>query len=288
MIYLILSIIFSTSLVLIFKLFDHFNINNFQAIVFNYITAAFICYFTLTEPITINSVSSEGWLPYSIMIGLMFISLFNLIAYSVQNIGISVTSVANKISLCIPVIFAIIYYEDSISLLKVIGIIFALLAVYFTSKNDEKKASYNSFFFILPIVLFVGSGLLDVIFIYSLETFDIVNKGLVMKFSTILYTIAAFIGLPGLLIQHFTSKKIKIKNIIAGVLLGIPNVLSIVFFLRCLNYFPESSFVFPINNIGIVSISAISARILFNEYLSKINWLGVFISGVSIVLLSIA
>ena len=118
--------------------------------------------------------------------------------------------------------------------------------------NTSKKASYNSFFFILPIVLFVGSGLLDVIFIYSLETFDIVNKGLVMKFSTILYTIAAIIGLPGLIIQHFTSKKIKIKNIIAGVLLGIPNVLSIVFFLRCLNHFPESSFVFPINNIGIV------------------------------------
>ena len=114
MIYLILSIIFSTSLVLIFKLFERFNINNFQAIVFNYITAAFICYFTHTEPININSITSEGWLPYSIMIGLMFISLFNLIAYSVQNVGISVTSVANKISLCIPVIFAFIYYGDSL------------------------------------------------------------------------------------------------------------------------------------------------------------------------------
>ena len=288
MIYLILSIIFSTSLVLIFKLFERFNINNFQAIVFNYITAAFICYFTLKEPININSITSEGWLPYSIMIGLMFISLFNLIAYSVQNVGISVTSVANKISLCIPVIFAFIYYGDSVSLIKVIGITLALFAVYFTSKNNEKKASFNSIVFIVPIVLFVGSGLLDVIFIHSLETFDLVNKGLVMKFSTVLYTIAAIIGLPVLVIKHFTSNKINMKNIMAGVLLGIPNVLSIVFFLRCLNHYPESSFVFPINNIGIVSVSAISARILFNEHLSKINWFGVFIAGVSIVLLSIA
>ena len=124
-------------MVLIFKLFERFNINNFQAIVFNYITAAFICYFTLTEPININSITSEGWLPYSIMIGLMFISLFNLIAYSVQNVGISVTSVANKISLCIPVIFAFIYYGDSISLLKVLGITLALFAVYFTSKTNR-------------------------------------------------------------------------------------------------------------------------------------------------------
>ena len=147
------------------------------------------------EPININSITSEGWLPYSIMIGLMFISLFNLIAYSVQNVGISVTSVANKISLCIPVIFAFIYYGDSVSLIKVIGITLALFAVYFTSKNNEKNV-FQFNFFIVPIVLFVGSGLLDVIFIHSLETFDLVNKGLVMKFSTILYTIAAIIGLP--------------------------------------------------------------------------------------------
>ena len=106
--------------------------------------------------------------------------------------------------------------------------------------------------------------------------------------TVILYLFEGIIGLPVLVIQHLTSNKIKMKNIMAGVLLGIPNVLSIVFFLRCLNHYPESSFVFPINNIGIVSVSAISARILFNEHLSKINWLGVFIAGVSIVLLSIA
>lgn len=288
MIYLILSIIFSTSLVLIFKLFERFDINNFQAIVFNYITAAFICFFTIREPISINKISSEGWLPYSIMIGFMFISLFNLIAYSVQNVGISVTSVANKISLCIPVIFAFIYYDDAISLLKITGIILALFAVYFTSKNNNKEEPLSATLIFVPIVLFIGSGLLDVIFIHSLETFDLVNKGLVMKFSAILYAIAAIIGLPVLVIQHFKSDRIKIKNIVAGVLLGIPNVLSIVFFLRCLNHYPESTFVFPINNIGIVSVSAISARILFNEHLSKINWFGVLIAGVSIVLLSIA
>ena len=62
------------------------------------------------------------------------------------------------------------------------------------------------------------------------------------------------------------------KNIMAGVLLGIPNVLFIVFFsikmlkrtiLKVLLYSK------PINNIGIVSVSAISARILFNEHLSR-------------------
>ena len=75
-------------------------------------------------------------------------------------------------------------------------------------KNNEKKAVFNSILFIVPIVLFVGSGLLDIIFIHSLETFDLVNKGLVMKFSTILYTIAAIIGLP--VLEHLSKIKFSI------------------------------------------------------------------------------
>jgi len=288
MMYLILSIVFTTSLVLIFKTFERYNVNIFQAIVFNYITAALICFMTIKEPIKLYQISSEDWFPFSIIIGFLFITLFNLIAFSVQNIGISVTSVATKISLCIPVLFAFIYYNDELNFLKVFGIILALLAVYFTSQNNEKKKSIRSFLYFVPIILFIGSGVLDIIFIHSIETYDLVNQGIVLKFSSILYSIAAIIGLPILIINHFSGIKLELKNIIAGILLGIPNVLSIVFFLKCLNHYPESTFVFPINNIGIISLSAISAKILFNEYLSKINWLGILIAAVSILLLSIS
>jgi len=286
MIYLLLSILFTTALVIVFKIFERYEIDNFQAIVFNYITAGLICFIVVGEPINIDQITSEEWFPSTLLIGILFISLFNVVAYSAQKIGIAITSVATKISLCIPVIFGFWYFGDSMNSLKVAGIILALLSVYFTAKKEEKRKSMNPILIIVPIILFFGSGVLDIILIYSLETYDLVDKGLELQFSSILYSVAGLIGVPILLFRHFTVDKIQMKNIIAGIGLGIPNVLSIVFFLKCLNHFPESSFVFPINNMGIVAASAIFASLFFKEHLSKINWFGIVIAMLSIFLIS--
>jgi len=288
MIYLLLSILFTTSLFLIFKVFERYGINNFQAIVFNYITAGLLCFGFFEETININQITSEAWFPSALLIGFLFISLFNVMAFSAQKVGISITSVATKISLCIPVIFGFWYFGDSMRFLKILGISLALLSVYFTAKKEEKQRSVNPVLFIAPIILFFGSGILDILLIYNLETYDLVNRGLELQFSCVLYSIAALFGLPILLYRHFTVDKIQKKNIIAGICLGIPNVLSIVFFLKCLNHYPESTFVFPINNMGIVAVSAIFAKILFKEYLTRINWLGISIAMVSILLLCVS
>jgi len=288
MIYLILSILFTTALVLIFKLFERFKVDNFQAIVFNYITAALLCFLVVGEPIDIAQITSEVWFPSTLLIGVLFISMFNVVAYSAQKVGIAITSVATKISLCIPVLFGYWYYNDTMNTYKIVGILLALVSVYFTSKKEAKREAISPLLFRVPIILFFGSGILDIVLIYSLETFDLVDKGLELNFSSMLYAVAGLIGLPILIFRHFTVEKIKVKNVIAGIGLGLPNVFSIVFFLKCLNHYPESTFVFPINNVGIVATSAIFASLFFKERLSKINWVGIVIAMVSIVLISIS
>ncbi len=245
MLYLLLSILFTTSLVITFKLFERYEIDNFQAIVFNYITAGLICFLIVGEPIDIYQITTEVWFPSTVLIGVLFISLFNVVAYSAQKVGIAITSVATKISLCIPVVFGFWYFGDSMNSFKVIGIILALLSVYFTAKKEEKRKSFNPLLFIVPIILFIGSGVLDIILIYSLETYDLVDRGLELQFSSILYSVAGLIGIPILLFRHFRVDKIQKKNIIAGIGLGIPNVLSIVFFLKCLNHFSRKYFCIP-------------------------------------------
>lgn len=286
MVYLLLSILFTTALVLIFKLFERFEVNNFQAIVFNYITAGLICFTVVGKSVNLNQITSEVWFPSTLLIGVLFISLFNIVAFSAQKVGIAITSVATKISLCIPVVFGFWYFGDSVNLLKITGILLALLSVYFTAKKEEKRKAINPILFMVPVILFIGSGVLDIVLIYSLETYDLVDKGLELQFSSVLYSVAGLIGIPILIFRHFTVDKIQKKNIIAGIGLGIPNVLSIVFFLKCLNHFPESSFVFPINNMGIVAASAIFASVLFKEHLSKINWIGIVIAMIAILLIS--
>ena len=99
MIYLLLSILFTTTLMLIFKLFERFNINNFQAIVFNYITASCLCFFLVDTPISISQVIEEPWFKSAFIIGVLFICCFNLIAFSAQKIGIANFSSYQNITL---------------------------------------------------------------------------------------------------------------------------------------------------------------------------------------------
>ena len=146
MYYLLLCIIATTLLVLIFKLYERFGIDNFQAIVVNYITAAGLGFILDNSNISFASIPGQSWFISALIIGLLFIALFNVIAVTTQKIGISVASVAAKMSLVVPVAFAVFLYGDSMSLLKVSGILLALFGVYLTliqrssnSINDDRS-----------------------------------------------------------------------------------------------------------------------------------------------------
>jgi len=99
MIYFILVILLNTLLSVLFKMFPKYNIDTFQAIVFNYLT----CVITGTWYLGANPFTSQqlqaAWLPYAIIMGIAFISVFNLIGYCTKTIGITATTISNKLSL---------------------------------------------------------------------------------------------------------------------------------------------------------------------------------------------
>ena len=77
------------------------------------------------------------------------------------------------------------------------------------------------------------------------------------------------------------------RNVVAGVCLGLPNYGSIYFLLQTFEHSNmESSVIFPINNMGIVAFSAIAAFVLFREQLSALNWLGIVLSIAAIGVIS--
>jgi uncharacterized membrane protein len=75
------------------------------------------------------------------------------------------------------------------------------------------------------------------------------------------------------------------KAILWGVLLGIPNYFSMYFLVKTLGVFP-ASYIFPINNIGIVALSTIIALLAFKEQLNKKNILGLGLAIIAILLIS--
>ena len=281
MIALIGSIVFSSFIFILFKLFPKYGIDTFQAIVFNYFTA-FICGFTLYGDSWSNdALSDSNWIFAAVICGILFISLFLLMGKSSQINGVAITSVAVKMSLALSAIF--IGFGESFGLIKIAGIVFAIIGVLLVS-FDKSSAQQKPIIWML-LVLFFGSGLLD----FAL---NFVQKYLLTNLSAALFSAIGF-GLAGLfgsvmLLEKIFRKKTQFeyKNVVAGICLGIPNFFSIYLLITAYSSTGWSdSTVLAVVNVSIVITSAILGFLAFKEALSRQKLIGLVCSVLAIGLL---
>ena len=121
--FLILCILSSTSIFVIFRSIDRFGIPSFPIIVINYLAASILGFIINSGDASLETIRHAQWLPISIMIGILFIIMFFLIAFSSQKAGFSVTTVASKMSVIFPIIFSLIIDpSDKLTLLKTAAI----------------------------------------------------------------------------------------------------------------------------------------------------------------------
>ena len=293
MFYLAGSIVLTTYLTLAFKVLEKFRIPAFQAIVFNYCTCV-ITGSIVNGAFPVHTATlHEPWFPWALLLGGMFISIFNILAFTTQKIGIAVASVANKLSLVIPFVFSVYLYAEKPGIGKIIGIMIALLAVILTclpaqptSKRGAAQKISPVLLFILPAVLFVSSGLLDTVIKYTEQGYLTENNK--NSFLITAFAVAGSVGLLTLSLLVITGRQqFNYKSIIAGIGIGIPNYFSIWCLVKVLkSYAGNSSAIIPVNNMGIVLLSAVAAWILFKEKLSGLNWIGIVLSLCAIALIA--
>ena len=262
-------------LIVLFKFFQKYNINTLQALIFNYLTAGLFSFLFFKKQINLEYVLSSGWINHAIIIGFLFIIVFNLFALSTHKIGISITTIANKMSVIIPVIAAIIIYDHTLTYLKVVAFILALTGIYFSSTN-ERKLSFDKKHLWLIILIFFGQGIADTIFNDFAQKFADES---IYLFFLVLFLSASICGIVfhlKNLIYNEKKNKFCLKSMIWGVIFGIPNFFSLVFFLEALGT-PNlnSSIVLAVVSMGVVVSSSLIGWIIFKEKLSKTNWIGI-------------
>jgi drug/metabolite transporter (DMT)-like permease len=285
MIFLVATILLNALLYIIFKFFAKYKIDALQAIVVNYWTCVVVGSCLLGRfPIGASSLHYQ-WSLWAFVMGGVFISLFNLIAYCTRVDGITTTTIANKLSLVIPVIFSVFLYNETLNAAKLAGIAIAFPAVYFTTRVPQDGKKGQSLFW--PALLFLGSGLLDTMIKY------VESKYIDSSESLGLYTIHVFFtaGSIGAILVGIRMARGKAplawRNIVAGVVLSIPNYFSIYYLIQLLNSgFLQSSAAIPINNIGIVLASALAAIIFFREKATTMRIIGLILSVVAIILIA--
>ncbi len=283
--YLVATIILNVIISAIFKVFPKYKIDTLQAIVVNYcvcVTTGSV--FIGHVPFTATAFQST-WFPWALLMGIGFISIFNLLAYSTRVDGITTTIIANKLSLVIPVLFSIVLYSEKVGVGKIAGIVLAFPAVYLTTRvtGDDNKPQN----LLLPALIFVGGGMLDTLMKYVQTNFLSTNEDQAL-YAIFCFATAATIGvllITSLLLMGKT--KIRMRNIIAGICIGVPNYFSIYFLIRMLNSdFLQSSAAIPVLNIGILVASTATAIFFFKEKTNLLRDIGMALSIIAILLIA--
>lgn len=289
MIYLALTILLNALLAVIFKIFARYNVDNLQAIVINY----WVCVITGSIflgaiPISVESVQQQ-WFPLALIMGFGFILVFNLFAFCTKHEGITAATIANKLSLVIPVVFSIWLYSESLSLLHLSAIALAFPAVYLAVASPKKsEISTKNPNHLWIAILFLGSGLLDTGMKFAQQKHLETPKQQAI-YTIHLFAIAGAIGTLILLAQILRKQsKLSLKNLVGGIILGVPNFFSIYFMIRMLNSnFLKSSALIPLSNIGVLLASTLFAVLLFKEKITPKRLVGIALSLVVIVFLAL-
>lgn len=284
MIYLLLSILSSSVIFITFKVTERFKTNLIKLITVNYLVAAILGFSFNRHPFSILSALTSEWLPYALLIGFSFIVMFFLIGYSTRLSGVAVTTIAGKLSMVIPILFSILYFSEKTTVLKISGLIMATIAVLLTSYRPVDKAK-NLKLILLPLAIFLGSGITDSIVKYA-QSYHVPNS-MSLLFPAVVFLTALIIGLIFILIKPKSiSKNISIAELIGGSILGIANFGSLYFFILALNNSKlDSSVVFGLNNICIVLFSILIGFVLFKEKFSRVNFAGVLMAVIAILIL---
>lgn len=283
--FLIFSVLSSTIIFIIFKKFEDYGVNNFYAILTNYVVAGTLGYLLTGAEVDVARIPQRPWFPIALLLGFLFITLFQVMAATAQKMGVVTVSVAVKMSAVLPVVAGIMLYNEPATSKIVVGVVLALLAVYLTTKKKSETKAVGVGLLFLPILLFFGDGTIGILIKYAQHHWLAPNE--MATFSGAIFGLAFCWGLLILVYKVFKHEWPKPKDVFGGIMLGIPNFGSIYFLLEALDKSGmQSSAIYPINNVAIVALSAVLGFTLFKEKLSWVNGLGLLFAITSIILIA--
>jgi len=276
---LLLTILCSTSIALILKHSDTKQGEPIVLLAGNYLTASVIA--LLLMLFTDTSYSIETFI-FGALLGFLFVASFFAFAKAVAAAGTALATISSRLSVIIPIVFSIIFFDEQPSTLKLFGFLFTgitFVFFYFSLLKQNNSSTEKGKYYLLLFVL-IAIGVND----FSMKVFKDTRTETDEPFIVFIIFLFAFIYSS----LFILLKKIKINKttFFTGVGLGVPNVFSTIFLLAALSQL-TAIFVYPSINIGIILFTAIGAYAIWREEMNKLG-IAALISGViAILLLSI-
>ena len=280
MIYLFLAILCSSSLALILKQGHVKNVNVAMLINGNYLTASLIALGFILFKYGFH-YSIEAIL-FGAVLGILLAGTFVIYSKAISLAGTALATVSARLSVLIPVLLSIMLFGESPNIKMIFGFLLALVTLYLfylsLKNHNNGSTSKNKYLYLLALLL--GIGLID----FSMKLYE--HKFLPEEKGVFVFTIffSAFIYT---LIYLFVKKiKFDKSTYNLGLILGVPNVLSIHFLLAALSELP-AIVVFPVMNIGVIVVTATTAYLIWKEKINLYGRIAIAVGIAAILLLKL-
>jgi drug/metabolite transporter (DMT)-like permease len=282
----LLSIIFSavTSVVIahFLKVTESQYLNTIRVLTVNYLVASTLA-FSYTYNIGVQEIDVEILfqpLLLSVGVGIIFIANFFIYSKSVYHNGVGISIAAMRISLIIPVILSVIWYLESLTYTQWAGVllVFVILLLLIPQKNKVIYRSFKAGW--LLILLFIGTGIGDA----SMKIYEVEYSGIIGKefFMGIVFLVSFFAGLC--VTAYKKSWKFSRKEVLLGISIGIPNLLTSLFLIEALQLM-NGAIVYSSVNVLTVLGGTLLGVICWKDKFSTVQWIGIFLTLISIFLL---
>ena len=286
MIYLILAIVFSTGVFVAMRLFERFGLDNHQALMWNYVFASATGFIVCDKFDTLPELVAEPWFGLSILTGFWFIFTYLLMTASTQRSGVTVTSLSSKLSVVLPTLAGVVLFSETLNFVATMGIVLALVALVLVvggKKNNVKTKGNGWIVTLLPVFIFFGTGTGDILMKITEQQNTVGNLGFMIAF---IYFVALIFGIIIVVWDIARGKsRWQWKSTAGGIMLGVINYFSTFCVYNSMRCF-DNVVLFPIYNIGVVSLTAIVGWLLFKEKLTWKNYLGLGIAIIAVILIT--
>lgn len=233
---------------------------------------------------------------FSVWLALLFgavTALQGIAMLSAMRIGpVSYTMMFASFSTVVTALSGVLFFHESITPLKVIGILLMLVSFVFAVEREKDERKGSLVWLLLCIGVFLSTGGIGIMQkVHQTSPY----KNELDIFLVLAFCVTAAVALAAAALSRKGEEKAFLGKITkqqmfllsavtvgGGVCVAINNKLNLF-----LSGVMEASVFFPIANGGAVALSTLAAFFLFKERLSKRRWIGLLIGVLSVVLLCI-
>lgn len=272
MIFVLLAAICSVLVSVLLKLARRYGIDVAQAVSWNYLAAAVLCWLLLRPQLDGLLKPETPWLA---LLGLAVAlpCLFLVLAESVRRAGIVLTDIAQRMSLLLSLVAAFLFFGEHAGTYKVFGLVLGLVAVMGILIRPGREAAAESPR-AWPVLLIVWAGLA----LIDVMLKCVAAAGTPFAASLQVSFVLAFIGMmTWQCIRALRRQSVmSLRSCGAGLLLGVLNFSNILFYVKAHKALSaQPAVVFATMNIGVVVLGALVGVLAFKERLAPHNYVSI-------------